>query len=121
MTVNIDSTNTLEMTVNVANMPTSNVSFQLMSQHSNDVMLTDDVVVTETNDRYTTFTLALPTDFYKKHYNGIYEYTLSDAENTYDRGLLKLVLTPGGDFGKNQYISNNEERQAKVIYRPSYE
>lgn len=121
MTVTIDSSNQLQMSVNVANMPISDINLTLTSQHSNDEVINDDVVVSETNDRFTTIQLDLPTDFYKLHYNGIYEYTISGAGTIYDTGLLKMVLTPGGDFGKEEYISNNDNRQAKVIYRPSYE
>ena len=121
MTVNIDSTNIFEMTVNTPNVSEVGTVIEIVSQHSNDTLFRLDVDIVETNDRYTTVTCELPTDFYKQHYNGIYEYTLEAEAEVVDQGLVKIVTTPGGDFGKNEYISDNENRQAKVIYRPSYE
>ena len=76
MTVNIDSANTFEMTVNTPNVSAIGTVIEVVSQHSNDTLFRLDVDIVETNDRYTTVTCDLPTDFYKEHYNGIYEYSL---------------------------------------------
>lgn len=121
MTVNIDSNNTFTMTVNTPNVSAIGTVIQITSQHSNDTLFRLDVSIVETNDRFTTVTCDLPTDFYKQHYNGIYEYQLEANAEIVDTGLVKIITQPGGEFGKSEYISNNENRQAKVIYRPSYE
>ena len=121
MTVTINQSNTFEMTVNQPNVSSTGTAITVRSQHSNDTLFFSAVSIVETNDRFTTVTCTLPTDFYKQHYNGIYEYELEANAEVVDTGLVKIVTQPGGDFGKSEYISNNEDRQAKVIYRPSYE
>jgi hypothetical protein len=121
MTVTINAAQ-FDFYINTPNVPLGEVSFDIMSQLSNTVLATTIASVTDSNDRYTTLSVFLEDwDIPSKHYNGIYEYTVYSNENIYDTGLLKIVTEPGGTTGTIDYQSNNEDRQAKVIYRPAYE
>jgi hypothetical protein len=37
-----------------------------------------------------------------------------------DSGSLKLIYSPGGGTGTQDYISDNENREAVVYYTPDY-
>jgi hypothetical protein len=78
------------------------------------------LVLLETNDRYTEFTLTFTSDEQKAHVNGIYNYQLQQDGNVIESGLLKLVVEDGGSFGTTEYISDNDDREATVYYRPEY-
>lgn len=107
--------------INTPNIPLGDVNFDIKSQLSNTNISTLLASVTESNERYSTISVFLTEDITSKHYNGIYEYTVYSNENIYDTGLLKIITEPGGSTGTQAYVSNNEDRQAKVIYRPAYE
>ena len=74
----------------------------------------------ETNDRYTEFRLSFTEAERKAHINGIYNYELQQDGAVIESGLLKLVVEEGGSFGTSEYISDNEDREATVYYRPEY-
>lgn len=121
MTINLNESNSFEFSFNTPNTATTGMYLKLTSEYSNEVLfdqLASDVV---TNDRFTTLSISLDVALSSDHKNGIYKYEVYDSANLYDQGLVKLIITPGGDFGKREYISNNENREAKVIFRPSYE
>jgi len=47
-------------------------------------------------------------------------YTITKDGSVIDSGSLKLIYSPGGGTGTQSYISDNENRQADVFYRPAY-
>jgi len=104
------------------NNPTSaldlNDTFTLKSQYSQEILVTvasGDWSIVSENARYAEFMVDLPADFEDKHYNGFYTWTLGPYTD-----IVKIITSPGGDSGKVEYISNNEERDAEVFYRPNY-
>ena len=101
----------------------SNLSgdFQLKitSQYSQEVT-TWDLTLIGTNDRYSEFTLTFTEEQRKAHKNGIYNYTLVQSTTELESGLLKLVIEDGGSYDTVKYVSNNEDREATVYYRPEY-
>lgn len=121
MTIKIlEGETSFEFAVDVPNIPTATCDFTVTSQHSNDVLFTVTANRTNTNDRYTSFTADVPVDTDLKHWNGMHNYRLYRDNTTHDTGSFKLITNPGGTTGTEPYISNNETRQAKVIYRPAY-
>jgi hypothetical protein len=90
--------------------------FSLKSQYSQEVIYTtSSYTVTTSNDRYAQIVVDMPVDFKDKHYNGYYTWSIGDYSD-----IVKIITQPGGDDGKVEYISNNEERDAEVFYRPNY-
>lgn len=120
MTITVSATE-FEFYINTPDLALGDVSFDIKSQLSNDLIVTTTASVIDSNDRYSTISVTLNEEIQSKHYNGIYEYTVYSNENIYDTGLLKITTEPGGSTGTRPYVSNNEDRQAKVIYRPAYE
>lgn len=120
MTITVSATE-FEFYVNAPSLALGDVSFDIKSQLSNDLLVTTTASVIASNERYSTIRVILDEAIQSKHYNGIYEYTVYSNENIYDTGLLKLITEPGGGTGTQAYQSNNEDRQAQVIYRPAYE
>jgi hypothetical protein len=96
--------------------------FRLKSQHSNLYTLDTQVLIDETNSRYTKFTLEIPSDMPEKHLNGIYDYELEDYANgiMIETGLLKLISGSGGTMDTQSYVSDNENNENEVYYRPNY-
>lgn len=120
MTITIDGLQ-FDLYVNTPNIPLGDINVDIVSQYTNDALVTTTSSVTDSNDRYSTISVFLEEAIADQHYNGIYEYKVYSNENIYDEGYLKIITTPGGGTGTQAYQSNNEDRQAKVIYRPSYE
>jgi hypothetical protein len=89
------------------------------SLYSNEELLLIDLTTVLTNGRYTHFYFELEnTDLLKNDINGIYEYIiLDDLDNIVDTGLVKIVNKVNGLPTKN-YVSNNEKRKSRVLYRP---
>lgn len=90
--------------------------FTLRSQYSQEVIFTDTQADVGGNQRYATVVVNVPSDIKDKHLNGYYTWTLGDFYSD----IVKIITKPGGDEGKVEYISNNEERDAEVFYRPNY-
>ena len=99
----------------------TNVQLEVTSLYSNTILFDLSSTLLESNNRYSRFECNVPADFWDKHYNGLYTYRIYEGETTWDTGSFKLITKPGGDTGTESHTSNNENRQAKVIYRPSYE
>ena len=99
---------------------TIDTQLEVTSQHSNTVLFDLPAVLINSNDRYSRFECVVPTNLWNEHKDGMHTYRVYAAETTYDTGSFKLVTTPGGTAGTEPYVSNNEKRQAKVIYRPAY-
>ena len=93
---------------------------RVVSMYSKESII-DQAVTSTNNDRYTTISFTLPTEFGEQHLNGIYQYIAYNGTEIVDSATLKVITSPGGGFGTEPHISNNENRDAKVIYRPSYE
>lgn len=90
--------------------------FSLKSQYSQEVIYTtSNYSVATSNDRYAKIDVTFPVDFKDKHYNGYYTWSIGNYSD-----IVKIITAPGGDDGKVEYISNNEERDAEVFYRPNY-
>ena len=90
--------------------------FSLKSQHAQDLIYTtSNYTVATQNDRYAQIHLTFTADFKDKHYNGYYTWSIGSYSD-----IVKIITQPGGDTGKVEYISNNEERDAEVFYRPNY-
>ena len=115
-----DNLTTYSLAFNVPNL-TGQWYLLLKSQLSNSYFEIDPVALTlvSTNDRYTEFTFEFPEGLPKEHKNGIYRYDLSDNSNIHS-GLLKVICDTGGTMGTVSYISNNEDQEASVYYRPQY-
>ena len=98
---------------------------RLVSQWSNTDLIDLPVVGNLnifTNDRYTRVTfLTLFEDLALRHVNGIYEAELyNETFGLSYKQLVKLITSPGGSTGTKPYISDNEDRQAIVYYKPEY-
>jgi|14_taG_2_1085336.scaffolds.fasta_scaffold05616_3 hypothetical protein len=94
----------------------------LSSQASNTLWKSYDLSLQETNRRYTEFTFSIDNDTTLEHINGIYNYIVY---NTVDQtaqytGLMKVVSGIGGTTGTTAYVSNNDDREAVVYFRPNY-
>ena len=102
----------------INNPPTSTITgdFTLKSQYSQEVIYTSSgYTVEDQNQRYAKIVVPFPADFKDKHYNGYYTFCFGNLCD-----IVKIITQPGGDDGKVEYISNNEERDAEVFYRPNY-
>ena len=75
-----------------------------------------------TNDRYTRCTfLTIGEGLADQHINGIYEARLyNDVLGLEYKQLIKIITSPGGSTGTKPYISDNEDREAIVYYKPEY-
>lgn len=74
-----------------------------------------------TNDRYTKFTTSISSEDRVGHFNGIYNFTITnDVFEVVETGLLKWINEEGGSNDTVEYISNNENREAEQYYRPQY-
>lgn len=121
MTVKIlQNQSTFEIAVDTPNIPEQICDFEVFSPYSNTTLFLVKATLIETNDRYSRFECVTPVDLWDKHYNGMYTYTLSFGTDIYDTGSFKLVTQPGGDMGTVPHISDNENRQSQVVYRPNY-
>lgn len=94
----------------------------LSSQLSNTLWKSYDLTLQNTNRRYTEFTFTIDNATTLEHINGIYNYEVynTDAPTVIYSGLMKVVSGDGGTTGTTAYVSNNEDREAVVYYRPNY-
>ena len=94
----------------------------LSSQLSNTLWKSYDLTLQTTNRRYTEFTFTVDNATTLEHINGIYNYEVynTDAPTVIYSGLMKVVSGDGGTTGTTAYVSNNEDREAVVYYRPNY-
>ncbi len=116
MTTTISGTTGTFYINNPGTTSTINDPFTLKSQYSQEVIYTvSGYDVQEQNERYAKIVVPFPADFKDKHYNGFYTWSLGPFTD-----IVKIITQPGGDVGKEEYISNNENRDAEVFYRPNY-
>lgn len=99
-------------------------NLRFKSMHSNrylDMDMTN--VAVQSNDRYSvatwiSFAAPRPND---QHINGIYEAELySEKLGLSYKQIVKIITSPGGTTGTKPYISDNEDREAIVYYKPEY-
>ena len=119
MTTTVDG-NELRLFVNNPDPVTpwdSTWTFTLTSEYSQTPLIdsSNTIFLTTENERYLEFTVGVPATFKDKHTNGYYSWTLGPYN-----GFVKLITQPGGDLGTTDYVSNNEERESTVYYRPNY-
>lgn len=78
--------------------------------------------VVETNDRYTTFRMALSEEERDGHFNGVYDYdiqtVIDGVQTVLQEGLFKWINEEGGQINTVAYVSNNEIAEANQYYRP---
>jgi hypothetical protein len=120
----LSNQNGFNVYINTPDLPEGPVySITITSEHSNTALFEASMIMLETNERYTAFTVASG-DISDNHWNGIHNYTIEseiDSITTIiDEGVFKLITTPGGTTGTNAYVSPNENREADVYYRPNY-
>jgi hypothetical protein len=116
MTTTVDGV-TMTLFVNDPDIPfDTNWTFSMKSEMSQKDLLTGAAVglVTQ-NARYMEFVVDVPADFKDKHTNGYYSWTMGSYT-----GFVKLITQPGGDMGTTDYVSDNENRESTVYYRPDY-
>jgi hypothetical protein len=79
-------------------------------------------LVITTNSRYTKCTFSTAAlDLTDQHINGVYEARLyNDVLGLEYKQLVKIITSPGGSTGTKPYISDNEDREAIVYYKPEY-
>ena len=118
----IDGVTDYEISVNVPNVdPIQTYDLIVTSLYSNEALFQAALTIEETNDRYTTFSFTLPSTAGDLHQNAMANYSIIESGTTeIDLGSLKLIYTPGGQTGTQAYISNNEDREGVVYYRPAY-
>ena len=94
----------------------------LSSQLSNTLWKSYDLTLHDTNRRYTEFTFTIDNATTLEHINGIYNYVVYNTNTpaVVYSGLMKVVSGDGGTTGTTAYVSNNEDREAVVYYRPNY-
>tara|TARA_R110000796_G_scaffold33764_3_gene87327 strand:- start:3263 stop:3652 length:390 start_codon:yes stop_codon:yes gene_type:complete len=94
------------------------------SQHSNMEVDLNVITLSVTgNDRFSKVNFAIipPAIPAAQHINGIYEVELSNTSLGLSyKQVVKLITNTGGTTGTTPYISNNEDREAIVYYKPEY-
>lgn len=115
----IQDQSTFDFAVNTPSL-TEDCNLEIFSPYSNTILATLAATLTESNLRYSRFSVAVPADFWDNHYNGMYTYKLYLNADTFDVGSFKLITKPGGDMGTVDHISNNENREAQVVFRSNY-
>lgn len=120
MTIRINENQTVfTISINTPNISTE-CRIEVFSPYSNTVLFDYPLTLIESNSRYTEFEADVPVDFWDHHWNGMYTYRVYDEAEDFDKGSFKLITKPGGDLGTVDHISDNENRQAKVVYRSNY-
>lgn len=123
MTLTIETgTTSYELSTNVVGVPSGNYTLTINSQWSNRPVIQVETDPILTNDRYTKWSFSLTVDEGDKHYNGMGDYIITEdiSGDTIVSGSMKLIYSPGGGTGTQAYVSNNENREADVFYRPAY-
>jgi hypothetical protein len=122
MTLNVIQYNTI-YTISV-NTPDADVlgTYELVvtSQLSNLPIFQVPLTLEITNARYSEFSFTLPQLEGDNHFNSMCNYTIYFNTGTWNSGSLKLIYSPGGGTGTQNYISDNENREAIVYYIPNY-
>lgn len=114
-----DGTNLYNLAFNLQNVAGSwTLSLKSQLSHTN-ILDAVSLTILETNDRYTEFSFEIPDGLPEEHKNGIYDYTVTNGYTT-ETGLLKLITGSGGGTGTTPYVSDNEDREATIYYRPNY-
>lgn len=91
------------------------------SHYSNTTLFSAPCTVIQSNSRFTQLEFTLPSIIGANHVQGLYQYITYAGGLIESKGVVKVYTTPGGTNGTSPYISNNEDREAQVYFRPQYE
>lgn len=94
---------------------------EFYSHYSNTTLFIAPCSVIQSNNRYTQLQFTLSTVIGANHVQGLYQYIAYNDSQVEAKGVVKVYTTPGGNNGTEPYISNNEDREAQVYFRPQYE
>ena len=117
MTTTVDGS-VIEFFINNADIPFDpSWEFTLTSEYSQKPIIEANTTATlgVQNERYMNFFIYVNAFFKDKHTNGYYSWTFGPY-----KGFTKLITQPGGDLGTTDYVSDNENRESTVYYRPNY-
>lgn len=108
-------TNAVSFSMDIPNI-TGISALELTSKYNQEVISLDLVVAT-TNDRYTEFTTDYTDVLGDDDYSGFFNYTLLVDGQSVDDGLLKLINNKTKSLeNKDKYVSPNQDGSAYVIY-----
>jgi len=94
-----------------------NYTLVIKSLYSNDILINVGLETILSNERYTHFRFELIDLDLKNDIGGIYEYIISFNDDIVDAGLIKVV-NKENELSTKSYVSGNEKRKSKVLYRP---
>lgn len=107
-------TDAISFTVNTPNI-TGDCQLILTSDYSKKEIMID-IVVAETNDRYTEFTMDYTDTLGDGDYSGFYQYEINNG-SVVESGLLKFVNNKDQSVeNQPKHISPNENGSSYVIY-----
>jgi hypothetical protein len=92
-------------------------SLKVISLHSMTALIDTPLLLTTTNPRYSEFIFGDPQINLKADLDGVYTFVIYQEGEEIDRGLVK-VKNAGNELPSKKYVSDNEDRKAKVLYRP---
>jgi hypothetical protein len=119
MTITFDSTNnTYNLFINGQYSFADRIEF--ISMYSNTILFDQPATIFTHNTRYTQLVFDIPTDLASEHVEGIYKYIVYEGTTELVDGVIKVITNPGGSMNTDPYISNNEDREAQVYFRPEY-
>ena len=108
-------TNAITFSIDVASLAGD---FQLMLESRyNKNLLTLDLTIVETNERYTEFSTDYTDELGDSDYSGLYDFTITSGSATIASGLCKVINNRIKSLdNETKYISPNENGEAYVIY-----
>lgn len=124
MTLFFNTVGQLSIIVNEPNLTTTAgfYRFKLQSQYSKKFLVNQTVTVHTTNDRYSSFNITIDNTLINSHTNGMYWYILEKVSDSslIEKGIAKVITSPGGGTDFVEFVSNVDNREADVYFRPNY-
>ena len=124
MTLFFNTAGDLSIVMNQPNLDTTAdyYRFKIVSQYSKQNLINQLVTVHTANDRYSSFNITITSQMLNEHTNGMYWYELERASNSalIEKGICKIITNPGGGTGFVEFVSNVDNREADVYFRPNY-
>lgn len=111
-------TNAVKFAVNVPNLEDPTYQLATQSKYSKN-LLTMELNVLETNDRYTEFGIDYTDQLGDLDISGIFQYSIYDSNDNliFEQGTLKIVNNKTESLqNKTKYTSPNENGDSYVIY-----
>ena len=119
MTITFNDTDTqYQFSVNGEFATANRIVFK--SEYSNRNLFDVSCSVLQSNARYTQLQFNTDPPLGNTHQNGIYTYEVYATDDLLVSGVVKVITNPGGGTGTTPYISDNENREGEVYFRPSY-